>query len=128
MTDPSSDLQDTDADVHRSMLWLLGNDISEVTDMHFDVDYDLFGEVVTHELVPGGSEILVSVGLDTAGFLTSCPSGHECEQGRVCASNGRVAAVPRDGATDVCAALRVCFRCSRSIVVLFFNSMLCSMM
>eukprot|EP00047_Mylnosiga_fluctuans_P002681 m.225488 g.225488 ORF g.225488 m.225488 type:complete len:926 (-) comp11270_c0_seq1:199-2976(-) len=57
-----SDLQDTDADVHRSLLWLLENDISEVTDMTFSVDYDHFGDVITHELIPNGANVQVTNG------------------------------------------------------------------
>jgi hypothetical protein len=63
-----SDMQDVDADVHRSLLWLLENDIADGVDMVFAVDHDSNGEAVTHELVPGGSEIKV---------LSACRFLHE---------------------------------------------------
>ena len=55
-------MEDVDADVHRSLLWLLENDVTAAGEMFFVVDYDHFGDVVTHELVPGGASILVPLG------------------------------------------------------------------
>ena len=52
-------MQDVDGDVHRSLLWLLEHDVAEAGEMFFVVDYDHFGDVVAHELIPNGSSILV---------------------------------------------------------------------
>eukprot|EP00048_Salpingoeca_helianthica_P022738 m.20050 g.20050 ORF g.20050 m.20050 type:complete len:978 (-) comp7730_c0_seq1:22-2955(-) len=57
-----SDMQDTDADVHRSLLWVLETEIASGDagpGITFVADYDRFGEVVSHELIPGGASIPV---------------------------------------------------------------------
>lgn len=55
-----SDLQEEDPSLHRSMLWILENDVSGVPDMTFSADYESFGEYKTHDLVPGGQDIEVT--------------------------------------------------------------------
>lgn len=54
-----SDMQDTDLDVHRSLLWVLETTLEDADDgpgLTFVADYDRFGEVVSHELIPGGAD------------------------------------------------------------------------
>eukprot|EP00051_Salpingoeca_urceolata_P023462 m.397961 g.397961 ORF g.397961 m.397961 type:complete len:943 (+) comp20108_c2_seq2:205-3033(+) len=55
-----SDLQDVDHDVHQSLLWVLENNVDEVPDLYFTVDYDSFGEIKSHELKPGGADMQVT--------------------------------------------------------------------
>eukprot|EP00039_Didymoeca_costata_P012580 m.181931 g.181931 ORF g.181931 m.181931 type:complete len:896 (-) comp15520_c2_seq6:259-2946(-) len=57
-----SDLQEVDADLHRSMLWVLENDISDVPGMTFSADYSHFGEMKTYDLVENGQNIEVTEG------------------------------------------------------------------
>jgi hypothetical protein len=55
-------MQDTDQDVHRSLLWLLETTLGSGEDgpgITFVADYDRFGEVVSQELVPDGASIMV---------------------------------------------------------------------
>eukprot|EP00054_Salpingoeca_dolichothecata_P029140 m.226761 g.226761 ORF g.226761 m.226761 type:complete len:1258 (-) comp26405_c0_seq3:76-3849(-) len=52
------DLQVVDPQMHRSLLWMLENDVEDM-DMYFTVDYDDFGAMVTHELIPDGSNVQV---------------------------------------------------------------------
>eukprot|EP00055_Hartaetosiga_balthica_P008981 m.34748 g.34748 ORF g.34748 m.34748 type:complete len:920 (-) comp6553_c0_seq1:1143-3902(-) len=54
------DLQDVDEDVHRSMIWILENEVTEDMEMYFVVDYDEFGEMTTHPLMPNGENVLVN--------------------------------------------------------------------
>ncbi|EDQ84378.1 uncharacterized protein MONBRDRAFT_12860 [Monosiga brevicollis MX1] len=55
-----ADLQDSDPDVHRSLIWILENDVSEVPDLTFSTDEDELGDIRTHELVPGGANKAVT--------------------------------------------------------------------
>ena len=53
-------MQDADPDVHRSMLWVLENDVEEMgDDLFFTADYEHLGEMKSHELKPGGANIRV---------------------------------------------------------------------
>ena len=54
------DLQEADPAVHRSMIWMLENDISEMPDLTFSADYDVAGELQTHNLIPNGENIEVT--------------------------------------------------------------------
>ncbi|KAF9533161.1 hypothetical protein CPB83DRAFT_903141 [Crepidotus variabilis] len=54
------DLQSVDADLHRSLNWMLENDITDVLDETFTTTEDRFGELVTIELKPGGEDIPVT--------------------------------------------------------------------
>ncbi|KAI7868442.1 hypothetical protein BDF14DRAFT_1966647 [Spinellus fusiger] len=54
------DMESVDADFYRSLKWILDNDITDVLDLTFSTDDDRFGELVTVDLKPGGSEIEVN--------------------------------------------------------------------
>lgn len=54
------DLEDVDPDLHRSLVWMLENDIEEVLDHTFCVESSSFGQFQEHELKPGGAEIKVT--------------------------------------------------------------------
>ncbi|GLB38349.1 putative ubiquitin-protein ligase [Lyophyllum shimeji] len=55
-----ADLESVDADLHRSLVWMLGNDITDVLDETFSLTEERFGEMVTIELKPGGEELPVT--------------------------------------------------------------------
>ena len=55
-----SDLESVDAELHRSMKWLLENDITDVIEETFSLQEERFGELVTIELKPGGVDIEVT--------------------------------------------------------------------
>ncbi|KAF7288526.1 E3 ubiquitin-protein ligase [Mycena chlorophos] len=54
------DLESIDADLHRSLNWMLENDITDVLDETFSTTEERFGEHVTIELKPGGEDIPVT--------------------------------------------------------------------
>ncbi|KAL1926541.1 hypothetical protein VTP01DRAFT_5662 [Rhizomucor pusillus] len=54
------DMESVDADFHRSLKWMLDNDITDVLELTFSTDDDRFGEVVTVDLKPGGRDIEVT--------------------------------------------------------------------
>ncbi|KJE94037.1 E3 ubiquitin-protein ligase NEDD4 [Capsaspora owczarzaki ATCC 30864] len=54
------DLQHVDPELHRSMIWILENDVTDVIDQTFTVDVDKFGMTVTQELIPNGAQIQVT--------------------------------------------------------------------
>ena len=54
------DMEGVDADFHRNLTWMLDNDIDGVLDLTFSTDDERFGETVTIDLKPGGSEIDVT--------------------------------------------------------------------
>ncbi|KAL0571341.1 hypothetical protein V5O48_010623 [Marasmius crinis-equi] len=54
------DLESVDAELHRSLGWMLENDITDVLDETFSTTEDRFGELVTIELKPGGEDIPVT--------------------------------------------------------------------
>ncbi|KAH8825350.1 hypothetical protein DL96DRAFT_1612904 [Flagelloscypha sp. PMI_526] len=54
------DLESVDADLHRSLVWMLENDITDVLDETFSRTEERFGEHVTVELKPGGENIEVT--------------------------------------------------------------------
>ncbi|KAI4131684.1 MAG: hypothetical protein LQ338_001085 [Usnochroma carphineum] len=56
-----ADLEGVDADFHRSLTWMLDNDITEAgLDYTFTTEDERFGERVEIELKPGGAEIEVT--------------------------------------------------------------------
>ncbi|GAB5590341.1 hypothetical protein Unana1_05241 [Umbelopsis nana] len=55
-----ADMESVDADFHRSLQWILDNDITDVLDLTFSTDDDQFGEVVSVDLKENGSEIAVT--------------------------------------------------------------------
>ncbi|KAI6042697.1 hypothetical protein EDC04DRAFT_2657897 [Pisolithus marmoratus] len=55
-----SDLEGIDAELHRSMVWILNNDITDVLEMNFTTTEDRFGDIREVELKPGGADIHVT--------------------------------------------------------------------
>ncbi|KAF9468470.1 hypothetical protein BDZ94DRAFT_1153978 [Collybia nuda] len=55
-----ADLESVDAELHRSLVWMLENDITDVLDETFSTTEERFGEHVTIELRPGGQELPVT--------------------------------------------------------------------
>ncbi|KAI5896915.1 HECT-domain-containing protein [Schizophyllum commune H4-8] len=55
-----ADLESIDADLHRSLNWMLTNDITDVLEETFSITEDRFGELVTIELKPGGENLEVT--------------------------------------------------------------------
>ncbi|CAO3673596.1 unnamed protein product [Umbelopsis vinacea] len=55
-----ADMESVDADFHRSLQWILDNDITDVLELTFSTDDDQFGEVVSVDLKENGSEIAVT--------------------------------------------------------------------
>ena len=54
------DLKDIDPVHHKSLLWMLKNDITDVIFETFAVEHEAFGSKVSSELMPGGGEIDVT--------------------------------------------------------------------
>ncbi|KJE88728.1 Nedd4 protein [Capsaspora owczarzaki ATCC 30864] len=54
------DMASVDADYHRSLLWILDNDITDTLDLTFSDEHEVFGERVMVELKPGGANIPVT--------------------------------------------------------------------
>ncbi|PFH54090.1 hypothetical protein AMATHDRAFT_863 [Amanita thiersii Skay4041] len=55
-----SDLESIDADLHRSLVWMLDNDITDVLDETFTQTEERFGELMNIELKSGGADIPVT--------------------------------------------------------------------
>ncbi|KNE58437.1 hypothetical protein AMAG_04007 [Allomyces macrogynus ATCC 38327] len=55
-----ADMESVDADFHRSLEWMLNNDITDILDLTMSTEDNRFGEVVTIDLVPGGRDIPVT--------------------------------------------------------------------
>ncbi|KAJ7288274.1 hypothetical protein C8J57DRAFT_1279672 [Mycena rebaudengoi] len=55
-----ADLEAVDADLHRSLGWMLENDITDVLDETFTMTEERFGEHVTIELKPEGGDVPVT--------------------------------------------------------------------
>ncbi|GAV99952.1 ubiquitin-protein ligase [Lentinula edodes] len=55
-----TDLEGIDADLHRSLVWMLENDITDVLYETFTRTEDRFGEIVTIDLKPNGADIPVT--------------------------------------------------------------------
>ncbi|KAJ7107269.1 hypothetical protein C8R43DRAFT_1044956 [Mycena crocata] len=55
-----ADLEAVDADLHRSLNWMLENDITDVLDETFTITEERFGEHVTIELKPDGGDVPVT--------------------------------------------------------------------
>ncbi|GFN79785.1 E3 ubiquitin-protein ligase smurf2 [Plakobranchus ocellatus] len=54
------DLESVDPHLHRSLCWMLENDIENVLDHTFSVEHNSFGCLQEHELKPGGKDITVT--------------------------------------------------------------------
>ncbi|KAJ1962566.1 hypothetical protein IWQ62_003485 [Dispira parvispora] len=55
-----ADMESIDADVHRSLTWMLQNDITDVLDLTFSLEEERFGELVTIDLKRDGRNIAVT--------------------------------------------------------------------
>lgn len=55
-----NDLENVDPELHRSLVWLLENNIEAVLDHTFSVEHNSFGKVQEYELKPGGRHIKVT--------------------------------------------------------------------
>ncbi|KAI8378514.1 hypothetical protein BD560DRAFT_389578 [Blakeslea trispora] len=55
-----ADMESVDADFHRSLMWILNNDITDILELTFSVDDDRFGEMVTVDLIEGGRDVEVT--------------------------------------------------------------------
>uniref|UniRef100_A0A8K9UII9 E3 ubiquitin-protein ligase SMURF1 n=1 Tax=Oncorhynchus mykiss TaxID=8022 RepID=A0A8K9UII9_ONCMY len=54
------DLETTDPELHKSLVWILENDISSVLDHTFCVEHSAFGKFLQHELKPNGQNLPVT--------------------------------------------------------------------
>ncbi|MFT7812037.1 E3 ubiquitin-protein ligase SMURF1-like isoform X1 [Arapaima gigas] len=55
-----SDLETVDPELHKSLVWILENDITTVLDHTFCVEHNSFGKFLQHELKPNGRNIPVT--------------------------------------------------------------------
>ncbi|XP_014666141.1 PREDICTED: E3 ubiquitin-protein ligase HECW2-like [Priapulus caudatus] len=55
-----SDLESLDAEFHQSLLWIKENDITDILDLTFSVDEEVFGQVTERELKPGGMDVAMT--------------------------------------------------------------------
>ena len=55
-----ADMESVDAEIFRSLTWMLENDVTDVIENSFSVEDDRFGEVVDVDLKPGGRDIEVN--------------------------------------------------------------------
>ncbi|KAL2100735.1 hypothetical protein ACEWY4_002496 [Coilia grayii] len=54
------DLETVDPELHKSLVWILENDITSVLDHTFCVEHNAFGKFLQHELKPNGRNIPVT--------------------------------------------------------------------
>ena len=55
------DIEAVDPDLHKSLNWMLNNNIEDIIDTSFSVEHEAFGAIRVHELKPGGKNIPVSL-------------------------------------------------------------------
>uniref|UniRef100_F6QUG6 E3 ubiquitin-protein ligase SMURF1 n=1 Tax=Xenopus tropicalis TaxID=8364 RepID=F6QUG6_XENTR len=55
-----SDLESVDPELHKSLVWILENDITSVLDHTFCVEHNAFGRLLQHELKPNGKNLQVT--------------------------------------------------------------------
>ncbi|XP_041923304.1 E3 ubiquitin-protein ligase HECW1 [Alosa sapidissima] len=55
-----SDLEYLDEEFHQSLQWMKDNDITDILDLTFTVNEEVFGQVTERELKPGGSNLQVT--------------------------------------------------------------------
>ncbi|XP_076122206.1 E3 ubiquitin-protein ligase SMURF1 isoform X8 [Alosa pseudoharengus] len=55
-----SDLETVDPELHKSLVWILENDITSVLDHTFCVEHNAFGKFLQHELKPNGRNLAVT--------------------------------------------------------------------
>lgn len=54
------DITNVDAELHRSLTWMLENDTSGVIDTTFSVEHNAYGAIQVHDLKPDGRDIAVN--------------------------------------------------------------------
>lgn len=54
------DIEAVDPDLHRSLNWMLENDITDIIDNTFTVEHESFGVLQMRELKPGGGSVVVT--------------------------------------------------------------------
>ena len=54
------DIKLVDAELHRSLCWILNNDITNIIETTFSVEHDSFGELKVHELKARGKDLIVT--------------------------------------------------------------------
>jgi E3 ubiquitin-protein ligase HUWE1 len=54
------DLESIDPEFHKSLQWMLDNDITDIIDQEFTIEDDSFGEKKIAELKPGGAKVAVT--------------------------------------------------------------------
>ncbi|XP_069685211.1 E3 ubiquitin-protein ligase SMURF2 [Periplaneta americana] len=54
------DIEGVDPELHRSLTWMLENNMTGVIDTTFSVEHNSFGVLRVHELKPGGRDVLVT--------------------------------------------------------------------
>ncbi|XP_075557590.1 SMAD specific E3 ubiquitin protein ligase [Dermacentor variabilis] len=54
------DIEVVDPDLHRSLTWMLNNDIGDIIDTTFSVEHNAFGQLQVHELKPNGKDLPVT--------------------------------------------------------------------
>ncbi|KAL8587773.1 E3 ubiquitin-protein ligase smurf1 [Nucella lapillus] len=54
------DLESVDPELHRSLCWMLENNIENILDNTFSVEHNSFGKVHEYDLKPGGNDIKVT--------------------------------------------------------------------
>ncbi|KAG5853750.1 hypothetical protein ANANG_G00029600 [Anguilla anguilla] len=54
------DMEAVDPDLHKSLVWILDNDITGVLDHTFCVEHNAYGEIIQHELKPNGKSVPVT--------------------------------------------------------------------
>jgi E3 ubiquitin ligase SMURF1/2 len=54
------DIEVVDPELHRSLRWMLENEINDVIDSMFCVEHHAYGDVQIHELIPNGHNIQVT--------------------------------------------------------------------
>ncbi|EGO54547.1 hypothetical protein NEUTE1DRAFT_87999 [Neurospora tetrasperma FGSC 2508] len=55
-----ADMEGVDADFHRSLQWMLDNDITDVLDATFSTEDERFGVITEEDLIPNGRNIAVT--------------------------------------------------------------------
>ncbi|KAJ8265636.1 hypothetical protein COCON_G00147350 [Conger conger] len=56
-----NDLESIDPEFYNSLIWIKENDIEECgLEMYFSVDKEILGEITTHDLKPGGGDLVVT--------------------------------------------------------------------
>lgn len=55
-----ADLRQFDIELHRSLRWMLENDVTDVIDDNFSTTFDVLGQSTSVDLLPGGANIVVT--------------------------------------------------------------------